>query len=178
MRKVSLRNVLTAAGAFLFAACLTGGAMTLRPVREAAAEDAGKTVTYSDFSTLPEGWQVYDKSDTYEGHTTTHNDDGTMSVKSTNITDGHTTSDDRYYGLTYLIGEDTWEDFTFTMTFKMTDEENDRRWLGVVYHTNFDDDGYMAGYIMNYRYNGMSTSSAVTYGRAFLDDTKTNGDPL
>ncbi len=178
MRKVSLRNVLTAAGAFLFAACLTGGAMTLQPAREAAAEDAGKTVTYSDFSTLPEGWQVYDKSDTYEGHTTTHNDDGTMSVKSTNITDGHTTSSDRYYDLTYLIGEDTWGDFTFTMTFKMTDAEDDTRWLGVVYHTNFDDDGYMAGYIMNYRYNGMSTSSAVTYGRAFLDDTKANGDPL
>ena len=44
MRKVSLRNVLTAAGAFLFAACLTGGAMTLQPAREAAGEDGGITV--------------------------------------------------------------------------------------------------------------------------------------
>lgn len=163
----------------LCAVCLIGAATVMGGAETAKAEaEEPRRVVYSDFSAVPSDWKVYEKSDTYEGHTTAFNSDGTMSIKSINSSGGHTTSSNLYYGLTYLIGDETWGDFTFTLTFKMTNAEDSRRWLGVVYHTDFNEDGYMAGYIMNYRYNGVSASSAVTYGRAFLDDAEGNGNAL
>lgn len=173
-----LRNALTAVGSLICAVCLICALALLDFGTTAEAEEESRSVVYSDFSSVPSDWKVYEKSDTYEKHTTEVNDDGTVSVKSINISDDHTTSSDKYYGLTYLLGDETWEDFTFTITFKMTNAEDARRWLGVVYHTNFNTEGYMAGYIMNYRYSGASASSAVTYERLFLDDAEGNGNPL
>lgn len=173
-----LKNAFISFCVFLGAACLIGAAAAADFGKAAKAKEGTRSVVYSDFSGVPSDWRVYEKSDTYEGHTTTVNSDGTMSIKSINSSGGHTTASDKYYGLTYLIGEEIWEDFTFTLTFKMTNAEDSRRWLGVAYHTDFDADGYMAGYIMNYRYNGVSASSAVTYGRSFLDDAEGNGNAL
>ena len=176
-KKVSVKNAF-AAILFLCAVCLIFAAVFTLNGKTASAEETPKKVVYSDFSKVPSDWNIYEKSDTYEGNTTVNNPDGTMSIKSVNAAGGHTTSNGLYYGLTYLLGDETWEDFTFTLTFKMTNAENDRRWLGVVYHTDFNADGYMAGYIMNYRYNGASASSVVTYERSFLDDAEGNGNPL
>ncbi len=176
-KKESVKNALTAI-LFLCAVCLLLAAAFTWNGKTAAAQEEPKKVVYSDFSALPSDWKAYEKSDTYEGNTTVNNSDGTMTVRSVNAAGGHFTSNQVYYGLTYLLGEEEWGDFTFTLTFKMTDAENDRRWLGVVYHTNFNAEGNMAGYIMNYRYNGVSASSVVTYAKSFHDDAEGGGDPL
>lgn len=173
-----LKNALTAISLLVCAVCLICALALLDFGTMAKAEEESRTVVYSEFSSIPSDWKVYEKSDTYEKHTTEVNDDGTISVKSINISGDHTTSSDKYYGLTYLLGDETWTDFTFTITFKMTNAEDARRWLGVVYHTNFNAEGYMTGYIMNYRYSGASASSAVTYERLFLDDAEGNGNAL
>lgn len=51
-------------------------AVFIAPQKTAKAEEGTRKVVYSDFSALPSDWKVYEKSDTYEGHTTTFNSDG------------------------------------------------------------------------------------------------------
>lgn len=150
----------------LMAGCLAFGVSTL--AQSAAAEE--KEYSVSDFTQLPDDWLLNDQCDVENTSVTFEN--GDMVIKS----DGNT-SPQKYYGAMYFIDKDTvYEDFTFEITVKMTNPLNTTRWFGVMYHTQTTDSNTV-GYLMNYRYNGNSASSAVDAGRNFYDDAVSTGNP-
>ena len=150
----------------LMAGCLAFGASTL--AQSAAAEEEGYSV--SGFAELPADWQLNDQCDAENTSVTFEN--GDMVIRSEG-----STSPQKYYGAMYFIDKDSvYEDFTFEITVKMTDPADTSRWLGIMYHTRTTDTNTI-GYLMNYRYNGNSASSAVDAGRNFYDDAVSTGNP-
>ncbi len=135
----------------------TGGGKVEKPT------PVDKTYT-ATLSSLPEEWELYSQCDTAK--TTTTFSDGNMVIKHANANIGASL----YHGAVYKIDtEDYWTDFTFEMTFKMTEPQNNSRWLGVIYRSQMIGDN-MTGYIMNQRYNGTSAASTVDVARTFHDE--------
>ena len=79
------------------------------------APAAGGDYSASDFTAVPDDWELIDKCDT--GNTRTTFFDGEMSVFHSATTGGTAAN---YYGAAYKIAADrTYRDFTFEMTFRM-----------------------------------------------------------
>ncbi len=111
----------------------------------------------SNFEALPESWELYSYCD--KNNNTVSFADGDMVIEH-NQNSGNA-APATYYGSMYLIDKDrTYTDFEFEMTFKVTSYLSDSRWLGVLYHLQ-NTDARASGYMMNYRVNGQSASSAV-----------------
>lgn len=127
----------------------------------------------SEFTGLPSNWELSDLCDT--DNVTIGATDGNLVVKSTS-----TQTMSKYYGALVRIGTDkSYGDFTFEMTFRMSDPADSTRWMGIMYHTQVASNGKLIGYMMNFRYSGESASSAVTPNLGFPDDTrKASGVPL
>lgn len=117
------------------------------------------------FTSLPDNWKINTACDT--SHITTEVKDDEL-ILSHSGTNGGVSN---YYGLMMSIADDMiYENFTFTMNFKMLSAENASRWLGVAYHTQGENDN-CKGYLMNYRQNGESAASAFIKG-SFKDEAK------
>ena len=129
--------------------------------------DETVTATYNNFTSLPSDWSLVNGCDA--NNTSVSFDNNEMV-----ITNKGTTSNSVYYGSVYHIGdENLWKDFTFEITMKMTNAEDNNRWFGIGYHTQ-DIASNMVGYLMNYRYCGDSAFSAFNSSRAFFDGDKVN----
>lgn len=126
-----------------------------------------------DFNGLPDNWELSELCDT--DNVTVGESNGNLVVKSTS-----TQTMAKYYGALVRINTDeTYGDFTFEMTLRMSDPADNSRWFGIMYHTQFASNGKLIGYMMNFRYSGESASSAVTPGLSFPDDArKSSGTPL
>ena len=131
------------------------------------------TVVYENFSKLPSDWSIYSQSDTIntksyisEDNYLTIEHDKTKGV-----------GNDKYYGGVYNIDiNNTYKDFTFTMSFKMTNWADGARWIGIVYHSKMIGDN-LTGYLMNYRVdNGNSAYSIIDKNKGF-HDTASGGNP-
>ncbi|MBQ2711838.1 MAG: DUF1080 domain-containing protein [Clostridia bacterium] len=102
--------------------------------------------------------------------------DGALSV----IHDKNTTANNKnYYGNMYHLAKGkTWSDFTMTMVFTMTNQLNDSRWFGLMFRTNFVENGgkeYVNGYIYQFRAGGNTRSSSVSgSGNGFNDQNSLN----
>lgn len=132
----------------------------------AAPVFAGASESVSNFKGLPSNWELSELCDT--DNVTIGAANGDLVVKSTS-----TQTMSKYYGALVRIGTDkTYGDFTFEMTFRMSDPADSSRWLGIMYHTQVATNGKLIGYMMNMRYSGDSASSAVTPNLSFRDDTK------
>ena len=134
------------------------------------SKDNGLEYEYSisSFSSLPEHWELFGKCDT--SYTETSYSEEVMRISHTNPS----VTEAKYYGALYRIATDReYSDFSFEITLKMTDPQNDSRWFGILYHTQMEG-AFLTGYLANFRYNGNSASSAVTANpTAFKDDSPT-----
>lgn len=118
-----------------------------------------------EFTSLPDNWKVNTACDI--SHITTEVEDNELILSHSGSSGGVS----NYYGLMISLADDyCYENFTFTMNFKMISAENASRWLGIAYHTQGEND-YCQGYLMNYRQNGESAASAFVKG-SFKDETK------
>lgn len=154
------------------AVCLCGAAVGLRGGEAALAELPEAVYSVSDFSALPDDWELNGQCDV--ANSTLSFEDGDMIVGNT-----ATTSNALYYGTMYFIDKDSvYEDFTFEMRFRMVSCVSSDRWFGVMYHTQ-QIGVNTVGYLMNYRYtsNGQTAYSYVTEGRGFYD-TASTGNPV
>ena len=159
--KQSISNYLLKLSIFCVALVILAGLAFSAVPLFAYADDS-----FSAFSKLPANWELSELCDTE--NVTIGASSGHLSVKSTS-----TQTMSKYYGALVRIGTDkTYGDFTFEMTFRMSDPADNSRWLGIMYHTQTASNGKLIGYMMNLRYSGESASSAVTPSLSFLDDTK------
>lgn len=149
--------------------CAASGKTTV--IETAAA--SGKNYSVSNFSELPEDWELSPLCDTQ--NVTATFDGGDVAIKSTS-----TQNQSKYYGAMYRLATgETYGDFTFEIRFKMEDPANNDRWLGVMYHTNQAFNGNLVGYLVNFRYSGASAASAVTPSLEFKDEPQiSSGVPL
>jgi len=151
--------------AAMLPAGLSDGALTVAA--------AGNEYSVSSFSGLPANWALYGECDTGKSSATAEN--GELVIK-------HDTASNpgasKYYGAMYHIATDrTWSDFTFEMTFRMTEPANDSRWMGVVFH-RVESGNNAVGYLVNYRYNGATAASAISSSRKFADEANDQGPAL
>ncbi len=121
----------------------------------------GKMQYYADFQNgLPSDWELYNKCDTANTASPVVTDNG---IKLQNQTSADTSL---YYGSVYNIAKNLGnvKDFTMEMRYRVTSTVNGTRWVGLLYHTQQDSNGYMSGYMMNYRYGEYDSSLNVTRG--------------
>lgn len=139
----------------------------------AAPVFASAEESVTEFTEIPSNWELSDLCDT--DNVTIGASNGNLVVKSTS-----TATMSKYYGALVRIGTDkSYGDFTFEMTFRMSDPADNSRWMGIMYHTQTASNDNLIGYMMNFRYSGESASSAVTPTLSFPDDTKkSSGVPL
>lgn len=131
-----------------------------------ASAAVGDSVSYTaDFSSgLPSDWQIYDKSVT-NSTSVTKSTDG-IRIKNTNGG-----SDKTYYGGLFNIAKSIGNlgDFEISVRLRFISSVNVDRWVGILYHTQFDASGMLSAYMMNYRVRGKSAQSSVTATPAFND---------
>lgn len=129
------------------------------------------SVTYENFNSIPSSWELYNQCDTNNTKTSINED---YLVISHDKTKG--VGNDKYYGSVYNLNVgNTYKDFTFTMTFKMTDWADGARWIGIVYHSKMVGNN-LTGYLMNYRtQNGQSAYSYIDKNKGF-HDTASSGN--
>ena len=130
----------------------------------------------TDFSAISASdWSVDAKSDT-AGTKVSVNADGELVVKAISATNAS-----YFGGLLPVNAGAVYRDFTFELEFKVTPRswQNLDRWIGIVYHANWErgtefagTGGADAGYIMSYRVSGRNCYSAVNRNRAFKDDNE------
>ena len=129
-------------------------------------------VNYSaDFSNgLPKGWTSYEYAD--PTHTTISNTEDGLAINHANTAIDYKL----YYGSLIDFGEDVQNlsDFTFEMDFRYTSYLNDTRWIGLLYHTQYDDNNKLSGYGMNYRPIGRSAHVTLSAAPNFVDSDVTN----
>ncbi len=146
--------------------------------------EAPQAVSYNaDFSNgLPSDWTLYDKSDitgsTGEYGATKTSEGVAISARTQDA------GINKYYGSVYEIGNYTSvRDFTLEMRFKVEKNSypNDRRWIGIMYHTKKTASGNIQSFLMNYRVSGESAQSTVAYKNntiSFHDTFATTGNPV
>ncbi len=125
---------------------------------------AEETYNVESFSEVPSDWTLFDQSDI--GSTTTNVQDGVLQIRHANTS----VTSKQYYGSLYQIGNFDYADFTFEITFKMTNAANSVRWMSVIYHSKLEENN-LVGYMTAYRYDGEVYSSAITKERTFLNDS-------
>lgn len=139
-----------------------------------AAEAIHHNETYivNSFLDVPTDWVMNTSCDHSHASVQVDNQELVVTHQGTNG------SASNFYGAMMTIADGyTFENFTFTMRFKMTQAENSSRWFGIAYHTQ-GKDAAMKGYLMNYRQSGESAASAFVKG-AFKDEAKVaTGVPL
>lgn len=152
----------------LLSASSTIQSSSLSGESSSSANETGSEYSVSSFSSLPDRWELFGKSDT--SYTETSYNGGVMRISHTNPS----VTEAKYYGALYRIATDReYTDFNFEIKLKMTDPQSDSRWLGIMYHTQTEG-AFLTGYMANFRYNGNSASSAVTANpTAFKDDSPT-----
>lgn len=134
---------------------------------------ASSSYEINSFDSLPTDWTLSNKCDVSHSSSSILNNE--LVLKHDNESNPGASL---YYGSLYDIASDlTFNNFTFEITFKMTEAINNSRWFGIMYHTNLVNDNPV-GYIMNYRYNGNTASSCVNSSKVFLDDANTSKTPL
>ncbi len=140
----------------------------------ALAEDTktGESYIIDSFATIPDNWSMNSACDL--SHTAIEAQNNELLVSHSGTNGGVS----NFYGFMSTIAEDyTFEDFTFTMRFKMISAENTSRWFGIAYHTQ-GTGATTKGYLMNYRQDGTSAASAFVKG-SFVDEAKVDtGVPL
>ncbi|MCH5162151.1 MAG: hypothetical protein J1G38_01520 [Clostridiales bacterium] len=120
----------------------------------------------SGFTELPSNWELSELCDV--DNVTVGAANGNLSIKSMS-----TATMSKYYGALVRIETDkTYGDFTFEISVRMSDPFDTSRWFGIMYHTQFADNGKLIGYMMNFRYSGESASSAVTPSLSYPDDAR------
>ncbi|MBQ9730412.1 MAG: hypothetical protein IJV80_06350, partial [Clostridia bacterium] len=108
-------------------------------------------------SGLPTEWTLDTKSAVSE--TTLTSGAGVVSL-------GHSGagSINQYYGAKLDFDVGNYTDFIVEITFEMASAVDSSRWVGLMYHTQKDADGYTSGYMQNYRQNSRTASSVVVGG--------------
>ncbi len=143
-------------------------------VRVALAETAHQNEIYAvnSFLDVPTDWIMNAGCDRLHASVAVDNQELVVTHQGTN------SSASNYYGAMMTIADGyAFENFTFTMRFKMTEAENSSRWFGIAYHTQ-GKDATTKGYLMNYRQSGESAASAFVKG-SFKDEAKVStGIPL
>lgn len=120
------------------------------------ASAAGGDYSASDFTDVPDDWELIEKCDTTNTRTTFF--DGEMSVFHSATTGGNAAN---YYGAAYKIAADrTYRDFTFEMTFRMVSWTDTSRFIAVMFHTQTVDNR-LIGYMVNYRVKGENAVSSL-----------------
>ncbi len=105
-----------------------------------AAED--HTYYANNFTALPDDWSLLAGSDTKNTKTPTFSN-GTMKLWHNNPSDGSVAGP--YWGAVYEIANgEEWSDFTFKMDFSLGNQNNNGRFIKVLFHTQKDD--YLSGY--------------------------------
>ena len=151
------------------------GTLPKQPLNLATNENE---VIYESFSSFPEDWILYDKADIAYTTSKVENNEVIISHTYNDKVEGESARAHLYYGSFYKIeGLETYEDFTFTMDFKIDSSLNESRFVGVAYHTN-EVNGYLNGLFMNYRMNGQSASSVIYSNGSFKDDSAKQGPSL
>lgn len=133
----------------------------------AAAETSHLNETYQidSFSEVPSDWNMSSACDVTHVSMSAEDQELVVSHQGTN---GGVSN---FYGAMTTIAEGyIFENFTFTMRFKMVEAENTSRWFGIAYHTQ-GKDATTKGYLMNFRQSGESAASAFVKG-SFKDETK------
>ncbi len=138
---------------------------------------------YADFKNgLPSDWSLNNKSDTANVITPTKVSGSAVGAVSNGLQLQHQNSGlGVYYGSMYDIATNLGNvrDFTLELRYRVTAYvENTNRWIGVLYHTQKDSNGYTSAYGMNYRYVGASAETAISgssSGISFSDGTKIEG---
>lgn len=135
---------------------------TTAPVNSVATSETDYTI--ESFDGIPSDWNLFDSCDV--SHTTAAANDGILTIRHSNTS----VTSKSYYGSLYQIGDFDYSDFTFEITFKMTDAANPFRWMSILYHSRVEESN-LIGYMTAYRYDGSIYSSAVTKERTFLNDS-------
>ena len=121
---------------------------------------------------MPEDWKLYEECAVDRSEVSCENGNLIISHAA-----DHSVSATQYYGAVYLLDtENVYSDFTLEITVKAQSYFDLARWFGIMYHTRTVGSS-MIGYLMNYRYAGVSASSAVDASRGFNDDPTTEGLP-
>lgn len=129
----------------------------------------------SSFTSLPSDWELYSKSET--SYSTSSVSNGELVLEHNDPNGDGTQS--TYYGSLYNIDNGhNWTDFTYEVTFKINSASDKKRWIGLVYHTNYEND-MLIGYGANYRYsNNKNAYTAINSDPKFKDCANTNGIKL
>ena len=131
-----------------------------------------KTEYVADFSNgKPDDWTYYAYGDNAYATPITKSGNGITLANS--YTDANAGTKANYYGTVYRVANslNNVSDFTLEMSYrvKATVENDQTRWVGLMYHVNTNMGGKISGMMMNYRYNGKSAASKVGTGPSFDD---------
>lgn len=134
--------------------------------------EASSTINYlADFSNgLPDGWTSYEKAD--PTHTTINKTDDGVAINHSNTAIDYKL----YYGTLIDFGNEVENisDFTFEMDFRYMSYVNDTRWIGLLYHTQYDNENKLSSYGMNYRPVGKSAHVTLSSAPNFVDSDVKN----
>ncbi len=106
------------------------------------AENDSHTYSANNFTALPEDWGLLEGSDAKNTKNPTFAD-GNITLWHDNPSDGSVVGP--YWGTVYEVamGQE-WSDFTFKMDFKVEKQNNNGRFINVMFHTQKDE--YMSAY--------------------------------
>ena len=139
---------------------------------------AAEEVNYSaDLSEgIPSDWNLYEKSDV--NHTNITKSSNGFTVEHNNTVDVPSL----YYGSLIELGEEVshLSDFTITVKLRFTSYLDKHRWFGIMYHTQYDDNNGLSGYMMCYRVSGETHQSTVSASPSFANSlvVKSTGVPM
>ncbi len=157
------RTLFCAAIAAVCAAALATVGIFSRASVTPKTVEAASSYSYTSFTSVPSDWTINDKCDTA-------NSSISVASNALTITNTGTTAASVYYGACYQfatadgnVSAGVWSDFSLSVNLSFTSVETSSRWFGIMYHTRTNEDGYLEGYMMNARQNGLSASSCVWY---------------
>lgn len=136
------------------------------PFAAAEQTDGGAVRYTADLSAgKPDDWSAYAKGD--PTHTTLNASENGITIKHANS--GAAAAN--YYGGAYKVAEkyNTVSDFELSFTYRVVSYVDTGRWIGLLYHTKYDENEMLSGFMMNYRAKGMSAQSTVTATPSFRD---------
>ncbi|MBQ9730413.1 MAG: hypothetical protein IJV80_06355 [Clostridia bacterium] len=139
-------------------------------VRDAATESYVADFSDFNYEGLPDDWTLDEYAD-IDSTTITPN----VENKHVNVSAGTGDYDclhSRYYSSKIDLNIGHYSDFVFEMSFKLTYTPNPSRWLGVMYHTQTDENGRSQGFLQGYRMSAEFQSSVITStssGASFAD---------
>lgn len=120
---------------------------------------------------LPTGWKKYFPSDAYS----LKSEVGTEGLKLAH-TNYQADVSARYYGGVMQLPETIKDisDFVFEMDFRFNFYNDTERWIGVIYHAQYNDTNRLSGYSMILRANGSTHQSTISTSSTFSDNNVVN----